>query len=105
MPKQRKIVQLNLRSAPSSIRNLVVSEKSVSKKQLRISSREITSDESRHLGRNKKKHDQKKSDFTDIVSEFLSDLKGKLKKEIISKIKSELKHEVSDQVKKECAEK
>lgn len=53
----------------------------------------------------KKKHDQKKSDFTDIVSEFLSDLKGKLKKEIISKIKSELKHEVSDQVKKECAEK
>ena len=64
-PKQKKMVQLNLKSAPSSVRNLVVSDKNPPKKPRTSSSDQTPGDD---------------SDFIVAIQESLAEIKDSMVK-------------------------
>lgn len=105
--KQKKLVQLNLKSAPSSVRNLVVSDKNPPKKPRTSSSDQTPDGDSDFITTIQdslaeiKETMVKKSDIKDIVTEIITGLKNELKKEIISEIKKDLTESVTDHVKTE----
>ena len=104
-PKQKNMVQFNLKSAPPSVRNLVVSDKNPPKNPRTSSSDQTPGDDSDFIVAIQeslaeiKESMVKKTDIKDIVGEIITGLKHDLKEEIISEIKNDLKVSITAQSK------
>lgn len=118
----RRLVQLNLKSVPASIKNSVVSEKSAAKKTKRNSSTDCDSPNGPpdldttgdirliHEGIADIKNTMvRKTDVKEIVTSIISELKSEIKSEILAEVKAtimpELTQSVTDKIKTEFNDK
>lgn len=112
----RRLVQLNLKSVPASIKNSVVSEKSAAKKTKRNSSTDCDSPNGApdldNIGDIRLIHESiadikntmvRKTDVKEIVTSIISELKSEIKSEILAEVKAtimpELTQIVTDKIK------